>query len=137
DRQDGAETPGTLLRALREATATDDLAAMHQAFFDSPAPAGWARHAPLVLEHEPEIVVDAANALAGNVAAAHRRLVAAPDDLPVVLAGGLLSRHSSLAKATSAAVYASLPRAAVVVATEPPVSGAVRLAEWLVAGTSP
>jgi glucosamine kinase len=108
--------------------ATEPLALLHR-FHERPSPDGWARLAPLILDcSDPAadgITRDAAAALARLAAAVAERLPPSPN---VVLAGGLLSNHLGLAGGTKAAVESSVPGAAVRLAIEPPVAGAVRMA---------
>lgn len=111
-----------------------DVPSLVQRWHDSPAPAAWAALARDVIDCEdafgPDVQARAADALARGVREVHHRL-GAPPDLPVVLAGGLLTGHQGLAAASKVAIRAALPRAPVMVADQPPVAGAVRLAQTL------
>lgn len=131
DRGDRSAPSGELGTALLEATGAVGVDALHRQFFDHPQSRHWARLAPVVLDSGDPAVVriigGAAEALAGLAVTVAERLDA-PPGLPVALAGGLL-RHQALAPAVISAVQAARPGAKVVTPTEPPVAGAVRLAE--------
>jgi len=135
DRQDrGAELGelGELGRRLLTATGAHDVPDLIQRFYDHPNPDGWATHAGDVLDSvDPAaevILAHTADELATLVATAAARLHGAAN-LPVVLAGGLLTGYAPLARAVRARIHATLPAAPVSTLTEPPVAGAVRLAE--------
>jgi N-acetylglucosamine kinase-like BadF-type ATPase len=133
-RQDARLPLGALGHVVLGACGCPDVASLVQRWHDSPAPAAWAALAPDVASCEEVFGADvqarAAEALARSVSEVHRRL-GGPPDLPVVLAGGLLTGHGGLAAATTEAVRSRLPRAPVTVAGQPPVAGAVRLAQAL------
>jgi len=132
DRQDRGVELGELGRGLLAATGAHDVPDLVQRFYDHPNPDGWARHAGEVLDSvDPAaevILAHTADELATLVDTAAARLHSAAD-LPVVLAGGLLTGYAPLARAVRARVHATLPDAPVSTLTEPPVAGAVRLAE--------
>jgi glucosamine kinase len=129
-RLDQGVPPGALGASLLEAAGAADLTQLRAAFYRQPEPRNWARHAPAVLDcRDPaaaDITGQAALALADLAGQAARRL-AAPDGIPVVLAGGLME-HKNLLAATVAAVEAALPASPVQALADPPVAGAVRLA---------
>jgi glucosamine kinase len=135
--------PGELGGCLLGAASVADLDALRAEFYRQPEPANWARHAPAILDcADPEvgrIAFDAAMALADLAAEVSGQLGVAcdaalasqgadPGPLPVVLAGGLMT-HQRLQTLTIAAVAAALQGSPVQLLREPPVAGAVRLAE--------
>jgi glucosamine kinase len=130
DRRDRGVPLGVLGDHLLAAEGVDSIDALHRLFYDQPYPRHWARHAPLVLDSgDPAatlITAEAAQALAALVASTAQRL-GAPAGPPVVLAGGLMA-HLALRAATERAIGEALPGSDVRVLTEPPVTGAVRLA---------
>jgi N-acetylglucosamine kinase-like BadF-type ATPase len=130
DRRDRGLAPGGLGGALLAAAGAGDVAALQEAFYAEPHPRHWARHAPLVLDcPDPAVAAiraEAALALAGLAAGAAGQL-AAPRDVPVVLAGGL-SGHEPLMSATRAALAGSAGFTDVRLLTAPPVAGAIHLA---------
>jgi glucosamine kinase len=129
-RRTSGLAPGELGACLLGAAGAPDLDALRGEFYRRPEPGNWARHAPVILDcSDPEVaglVRQAAVALADLAACVAGRLEAA--GAPVVLAGGLMS-NERLSAATVAAVSAALPGSPVRVLREPPVAGAVRLAE--------
>lgn len=122
---------GELGRVLLARAGCADVPSLVDMWHEQPAPRSWAELAPAVLGCEdrfgPGVVRKAAACLAFQVGQVHRRL-GAPAGFPVVLAGGLVSRHAALGRATTDAVLEELPRSAVTVTSEPPVAGAVALA---------
>jgi len=136
-RRHDAHLPlGPLGQTVLTGSGCTDVASLVQRWHDLPAPATWAALAPEVLDcPDPfgaSVLYQAAAALAQVVADVHHRL-GGPQDLPVVLAGGLLTGHEALAAATVQAVREQLPGAPVNVADQPPVAGAVKLAEAMAA----
>ncbi|MGI9156895.1 MAG: BadF/BadG/BcrA/BcrD ATPase family protein [Marmoricola sp.] len=131
DRQDRGAELGELGRGLLTATGAHDVPDLVQRFYDHPDPDGWARHAGEVLDSgDPAaevILARTAGELATLVDIAAARLHGAAN-LPVVLAGGLLTGYAPLALAVRERIQAALPAAQVSTLTEPPVAGAVRLA---------
>lgn len=129
-RRAGGLPPGDLDACLLGAVGVPDLDALRAAFYRRPEPGNWARHAPLVLDcADPEveaIVRQAAGHLAGLAAQVTGQVEAA--GAPVVLAGGLMASER-LRAAAVAALGAVLPASPVRLLREPPVAGAVRLAE--------
>lgn len=132
DREDRGADLGELGRRLLHASGAHDVPDLVQRFYDHPNPDGWGRHVREVLDSEDPaaelILTKAADELATLVGTAARRLNG-PADLAVVLAGGLLTGYAPLAQAVHERVHAALPAADVSMLTEPPVAGAVRLAE--------
>ena len=130
-RQDSHASPGALGHALLGASGYADVTSLWQGWYDHPSPDGWAALAPVVLDCDDAfgeaVCTSGALALAATICEVYKRL-GKPPDLPVVLAGGLLTQHHGLAAATRQALGSQAPRARVMVATEPPVAGAVRLA---------
>ena len=127
----GSETPpGPLGACLLTAAEARDLTQLRGMFYRRPEPWHWARHAPAVLD-----CADAAVArITGQAGQELARLavevaagLAAPDGVPVVLAGGLIG-HRKLRAAAITALAAALPASPVQVLADPPVAGAVRLA---------
>jgi N-acetylglucosamine kinase-like BadF-type ATPase len=132
DRNDDERPLGQLGRQLMEATEVPDILALEQMFYDHPHPHTWAPHAPMVLDSpdpQSKVIVElAATALAALVTTTIKRL-GAPSDLPVVLAGGLLTNQQVLAAATLLKLRSAGVSGEVLTLTEPPITGAVRLAE--------
>jgi glucosamine kinase len=131
DRRDCGVAPGDLGQRLFATTGAADVAALQELFYAQTRPRDWAAHAPLVLDSADGavtgITAGAASALAGLAASAAERL-AAPVDLPVVLAGGLFN-HGGLEAAARTAIAQALPASDVRKLAAPPVTGAVRLAQ--------
>jgi glucosamine kinase len=129
-RLDRGQPSGALGASLLDAADAADLTQLRAAFYRQPEPRNWARHAPAILDcpdpSAADITRQAARALADLATEATRRL-AAPDGIPVVLAGGLMG-HKGLLAATIAAVESALPASPVQALANPPVAGAVRLA---------
>jgi glucosamine kinase len=129
-RLDQGQPSGALGACLLGAAGAADLTQLRAAFFRQPQPRNWASHAPAVLDCPDPAAADitrqAAEALADLATKVGQRL-AAPDGIPVVLAGGLMG-HMGLLAATVAAVEAVLPASPVRALADPPVAGAVRLA---------
>jgi glucosamine kinase len=138
-RHDSHAAPGKLGEVILEGAGCQDLASLIQLWHDRPAPDAWAALAPLVLDcgdpWVPVVTEGAASALATPVSLVFRRL-GKPPGLPVVLGGGLLTRHSGMAAATQRAIEASSPGAWVMVLAQEPVVGAVRLALAAAAGAA-
>ena len=129
-RLDQGRATGALGACLLDASGAEDLTQLRAAFYRQPEPRNWARYAPAILDcADPaaaHITGKAALALAGLATEVWRRL-AAPDGIPVVLAGGL-TEHGGLLAATVAATQAALPVSPIRALADPPVVGAVRLA---------
>ncbi len=138
DRQDRGAELGELGRGLLASTGAHDVPDLLQRFYDRPDPDGWASHAGDVLDsRDPAagvILAQAADELATLAQVAAARLYDATN-LPVVLAGGLLTGYAPLAKAVRGRLHTVLATSPVSTLTEAPVAGAVRLAEAAV--TSP
>jgi N-acetylglucosamine kinase-like BadF-type ATPase len=125
-----AVAPGQLGACLFDAAGAGDLTQLRKAFYRQPQPWHWAQHAPAVLDCDDAAVAritrQAARELAGLAVAVAARL-SAPDEAPVVLAGGLMG-HQRLRDATVTALAGALPASPVLTLADPPVAGAVRLA---------
>ncbi len=129
-RLDGDAPPGPLGACLLDAVGARDLTQLRGMFYRRPEPWHWARHASAVLD-----CADAAAARITGQAARELALLAvevanglaAPDSVPVVLAGGLMG-HQGLLAATTSALAGALPTSPVQALADPPVAGAVRLA---------
>lgn len=130
-RHDDGAPPGPLTQDLLHAARCPDQRTLLQRFYDDPRPDMWAAHVATVLSTDDpfrtEILNRAAQALAGLAASCSRRLNA-PPDLPVVLAGGLLTGNLALADQTRGHIQRLLPGAPVQTLSCPPVAGAVAVA---------
>ena len=135
DRRDHGVAPGQLGDQLLAATGAQDLAALHRLVYQQPhRPAGWARHAGLVLDSaDPAAAAIAARGAdaAASLAAAAVKELDSPRGLPVVLAGGLLG-NAAYRRTACHAVERTLPGTQVTVLTDEPVAGAIRLARQAV-----
>jgi glucosamine kinase len=131
DRKDRGVPPGELGERLFRANSVRTISALQGLFYATPEPRIWSKHAPVVLDNaDPAaatIAARAADALAGLAVSAAERL-AAPPDLPVVLAGGLLA-HGGLEAAVRKRIEKARPGSDVRILDTQPVTGAVRLAE--------
>jgi len=131
-RRDRGVARGDLGSELLAATGASDLAALHRQYYEQPhMPVDWARHAKVVLDSEDPAASDIcarAAAAAGALGTDAARQLAAPQGLPVVLAGGLF-RNQLFRQAASLALARALPTAEVRILSDAPVAGAVRLAE--------
>ncbi len=129
-RRDASASLGELGDTLLAATGAHHVSALHELFYTEPHPRYWASLAPLVLDSaDPvaaSIMADAAAALAGLAVSAAERLKA-PPGLPVVLAGGLFG-HAEFEATVRLIIEDARPASDIRTLTEPPVSGAVRLA---------
>jgi glucosamine kinase len=130
-RRDGRAPLGDLGDTLLAATGAHHVGALHELFYTQPHPRHWASFAPLVLDSSDpaaaSIMADAATALAGLAVSAAER-IDAPPALPVVLAGGLFG-HSEFEASVRIGIEDARPGCDIRTLTEPPVSGAVRLAQ--------
>jgi glucosamine kinase len=130
-RADRARPLGPLGTALLEAAGATTLDGLRHLFYQDPWPGRWAALAPVVLSSQDPaagaILEEAAHCLDELVGAALERL-GRPEGLPVVLAGGLAS-NARFCDVVTTRLRRSHPAAAVSVLHEPPVAGAVRLAE--------
>jgi glucosamine kinase len=128
-RREGGLPPGDLGARLLAAADAPDLDALRAAFYRSPEPGRWARCAPAVLgSSDPQVTGLVGRAAADLAALAARAAGRLEAGLPVVLAGGLMANERLSAEAVSA-VSVAVPASPVHVLREPPVTGAVRLAE--------
>jgi glucosamine kinase len=131
DRKDRGVPAGELGARLFKAAGVSTVGALQGLFYSSPQPRSWAGHARVVLDcSDPAaafIAARAAEALEGLAVSAAERL-AAPADLPVVLAGGLFG-HGGLEAAVRKRIEKARPGSDVRTLEAQPVTGAVRLAE--------
>jgi glucosamine kinase len=129
-RRESGLSPGELGPSLLGAAGEPDLDALRAAFYRRPQPGVWARHAPAVLDCPDPAVAGLVRRAAGGLAAMAARVAGQLEacGAPVVLSGGLMT-NERLCAAAVAAVGVALPDSRVIVLREPPVTGAVRLAE--------
>jgi glucosamine kinase len=128
-RREGGLPAGDLGARLLGAASAPDLDALRAALYRSPDPGRWARYAPAVLDSRDPEVTGLTGRAAGHLAALAARVAAQfAAELPVVLAGGLMASER-LSAAAVAAISADVPASSVCVLSEPPVAGAVRLAQ--------
>jgi len=126
---DSGRPPGPVARAMLDATGCRDAVELVHTFHVQRAPGAWARLAGAVLTAAPEMAVAAGQELAGLAITVAERLGLSRGNL--VLAGGLLLHHAAVERAVRQELAVRLRGLAVVRLTEPPVAGAVRLAEAL------
>lgn len=122
--RDRGSPPGELARRLLSAAGAADPLELTAAFHEQREPERWAALSRVVLAADPDLVAASAAALARLVETVAARLSLTG---PVVLAGGMLLGEPAL----EAAVRLALPGVALLRCEEPPVAGAVRLAERL------
>jgi N-acetylglucosamine kinase-like BadF-type ATPase len=115
------------------------LADFTEKFYEDPRPGRWARYAPVVLgSSDPaaaRIIEEAALALDLLVEAVLESL-GHPSGLPLVLAGGLMT-NDRFARTVTRHLRLALPSSAVSILEQPPVAGAVRLAQMASTGEMP
>ncbi|HXW81984.1 MAG TPA: BadF/BadG/BcrA/BcrD ATPase family protein [Acidimicrobiales bacterium] len=137
DRKDRARPLGPLGADLLEAVGVSRVEELMSQVYLDPRPGRWAAYAPAVLHSSDEaarrIVEEAAPALDRLIDAALDAL-GQPTGLPVVLAGGLTGDPGFRATVTSY-LRQSRPTSQVSILEEPPVLGAVRLAQRASVGT--
>jgi N-acetylglucosamine kinase-like BadF-type ATPase len=130
-RHDSGVRLGALGEAVLKAARCPDVTSLVQRWHDRPSAGAWAAMAPLVLDcgeaFGVAVAERAAVALAALVCQVHSRLES-PSGLPVVLSGGLLTGHRAIAAKARRRIELSLPDAQVILAREPPVVGAVKIA---------
>jgi N-acetylglucosamine kinase-like BadF-type ATPase len=128
-RRESGLAPGDLGARLLAAAGAPDLDALLAAFYRSPEPGRWAGCAPAVLDSSDPEAIDLVGRAAADLAALAARAAGQLEaGVPVVLAGGLMANQRLSAEAVSA-VSVAVPASPVRVLREPPVAGAVRLAE--------
>jgi glucosamine kinase len=125
---DRGRPPGPLARVLLDGADARDAVELLHAFHERREPGRWAAMAGQVLAAEPALAAAAGRELAEACAVVADRL---GERGPVVLAGGLLLHEPALEGAVRAALAARLPGAEVLRLEQPPVAGAVRLAQHL------
>jgi len=128
DHDSGRPRAG-LAGALLAATGCRDAVELMHSFYEQRAPGAWARLAETVLAAAPEVAVAAGRELAGLAITVAERLGLSGGNL--VLAGGLLLHQAAVERSVREELASRLPDLAVVRLKEPPVAGAVRLAEAL------
>lgn len=129
-RRDRGVDLGALAADLAHAAGADDAREVWRRAYADPRPGAWARLAPAVLASA-DPAVEAILAEGGSALARLAEVVldrlGGPDDLPIVLAGGVLE-HPRARAAASAALARAWPDRPLVFPAEPPVAGAARLA---------
>jgi N-acetylglucosamine kinase-like BadF-type ATPase len=139
ERRDRGRPLGPLSTELLLATTMPSLEQLAAQFYEDPRPGRWAYYAPVVLgSADPAaatIIDEAASALHLLVEAVLERL-GHPSGLPIVLAGGLTANERFRSAVTSELRRVS-PSSQVSVLGQPPVAGAVRLAQMASAGQVP
>ncbi len=139
---DGRAQPDDTTALVAHAFEAPDRDAFLAAVYDEPlVPARFAALAPAVLALASEgnraagkIVQSAAGELADLVRAATRAADLADRNPRVALAGGLFAQNSLLSFLVETRINADLPGAEIVRGGDPPVAGALRLAEALARG---
>ena len=139
ERRDRGRPLGPLGTELLLATTMPSLEQLTGQFFEDPRPGRWAHYAPVVLgSPDPAaatIIDEAARALHLLVEAVLERL-GHPSGLPIVLAGGLTT-NERFRSAVTGQLRRARPSSQVSVLDQPPVAGAVRLAQMASAGQVP
>ena len=139
DRRDRGRPLGPLGSELLHAARMPCLADLIGQFYEDARPGRWASYAPVVLgSPDPAaaaIIEEAARALHWLVDAVLERL-GHPSGLPIVLAGGLMTSER-FRSAVTGELRRAKPSSAVKVLHQPPVAGAVRLAQRASAGLVP
>lgn len=139
ERRDRGRPLGALGSEILSATTLPSLEQLTSQFYEDPRPGRWAYYAPVVLgSHDPAaatIIHEAARAVRSLVEAVLERL-GHPRRLPVVLAGGLTTSER-FASALTAELRRAMPSSQVSILDQPPVAGAVRLAQMASAGQAP
>jgi glucosamine kinase len=137
DRQDRARPLGALGADLLQAVGLSSVDELMRQVYRDPRPGRWAAYAPVVLRSSDEaahrIVEEAGPALDRFIDAALDAL-GHPTGLPIVLAGGLTGDPGFRAAVTGY-LRQTRPMSEVSILEEPPVVGAVRLAQRAYAGT--
>lgn len=130
-RMDRGRPLGPLGEDLLKATQADSVQELKTAFYLEPRPGKWAALAPVVLGSADEalatLLYDLAQALDDMVGAVLERL-RHPGGLPVVLAGGLTA-HPRVREYVVDYLRTSRPGTEVSILSQPPVAGAVRIAQ--------
>jgi glucosamine kinase len=137
DRYDRARPPGALGADLLGAVGVANALELLSQVYRDPRPGKWAAYAPVVLCSSDDLVLG----IVAEAAAALDRLVDSaldalgqPGGLPIVMAGGLTEDLRFRAEVT-AFLRRARPASKVTVLEEPPVVGAVRLAQRALGGT--
>ena len=127
--RDRGGSSGAVAQALLDSTGCVDAVDLMHAFHERRDPGTWAQHAGAVLAAAPDLADAAGRALAGFVAMVAQRIGLFRGT--VVLAGGMLLHEAALEQAVREELASQTPGLAAVRLVEPPVAGAVRLAEEL------
>jgi glucosamine kinase len=137
DRRDRGRALGALGTDLLDALRLTSIDDLKSRVYSDPRPGRWAAYAPVVLgSSDPAshlIVEAAAAALDRLVGAALEGLGQPASDLPIVLAGGL-TRDARFRSSVTGYLRRARPATDIRVLEEPPVVGAVRLAQMASAG---
>ena len=137
DRRDRARPLGPLGADLLEAVGVARVEELLDQVYEDPRPGRWAAYAPAVLHSSDPVSVrfveEAADALDRLVDAALDALDQ-PPGLPIVLAGGLTG-DPAFREAVTGFLRRARPASVVSVLEEPPIVGAVRLAQMASVGT--
>ena len=118
-----------LAAALLGATGSADPIELLHHFHERRSPSSWAGHASVVLAAAPDLAERAGRELAGLVVTVAGRIGAIR--AAVVVAGGMVLNESAVEAALRRELRRQLPSLEVVRLSEPPVAGAVRLAEQM------
>jgi N-acetylglucosamine kinase-like BadF-type ATPase len=135
-RNDQGEPLGTLGATLLDATGARSVNELRERFYQAPWPGRWAALAPLVLaslDEAAEAILDEAAQELDELLGTVLKRLGNPAGLPVVLAGGLTA-NGRFCEAATDHLCRCRPGSVVSVLREPPLSGAVRLAERAAAG---
>jgi glucosamine kinase len=139
DRNDRRRPLGALGADLLEAVGVTGVGELMSLVYRDPRPGRWAAYAPVVLHSSddlvPGVVEEAAAALDRLIDAALDAL-GQPPALPIVLAGGLTG-DPRFQSAVTDYLRRARPASVVSVLEQPPVAGAVRLAQRALAGAVP
>jgi N-acetylglucosamine kinase-like BadF-type ATPase len=134
-RDDRGRPLGPLGDDLLEATGSASAVDLRNSFYVGHRPGKWAALAPVVLgshdESVPALLEEAGRALDEMVSAVLEKL-GPSGELPVVVAGGL-TEHPRFQSDVLGYIRRARPGCKVTVLQEPPVAGAVRLAQQLAA----
>lgn len=131
DRSDRARPPGPLGADLLRAAGASDAVALRDLVYQDPRPGRWAGLAPVVLaSSDPEVgdILEEAAAALDSLVAAVLEPLGEPVGLPIVLAGGVTG-NDRYRRAVAEHLHRARPASTVSVLAEPPVAGAVRLAQ--------
>ncbi len=131
-RVDTGAPIGALGTRLYEVLQIENAEQLIERFHSAPAPGDWARHVPLVLGAGDPAGAALLNEAAEQLARRTRQVLTRlgpTGALPVVYAGGVLTGSPALADALTTALHRTHPGLHAITLSEPPVAGAVRLAQ--------